>query len=521
MRISLLSFTVALQFLFPSLTWARGKAHHVVVIVWDGMRPDFVSKEYSPTLYSLLQRGVFFAHHHSVYLSATEVNGTAISTGAYPAHDGIIGNSEYRPEIDPLKSIHTEIQSAVRKGDQVAHGHYLRRATLAEIIRGAGRKAVVAGAKPVALLADRGPRTSSANGVNVFAGSTLPADLAATLIDRHGEFPTEDATSPTRNDWTADAFLDLWADGVPEFSFLWMNEPDSSQHRTGPGSEQSLAAIRNTDHNLAKILQALESKGVRQSTDLIIVSDHGCSTISKKVDLADALQKIGLKATREFKTNPAAGEILIVSNSGSSMIYVIGHDHKIIDLVVRFLQQWPHSGVIFTRKTMPGTFALRRVHLDSGDAPDVVVSMRWTAEENKNGTLGLVTTDSTSYGEGQGIHVTLSPFDMHGTLIAAGPDFRADIQSPIPSGNVDVAPTVLWILGIKPPKRMDGRVLAEALTIPFPAVKISEPHRLETTRALEGATWHQYLKVSEVNGVDYFDEGNGSQTDGTIQGRNR
>src|SRR5260221_9573437 len=130
MRISLLSFTVALEFLFPSLTWARGKAQHVVVIVWDGMRPDFVSQQNCPTLYELSRQGVTFTHHHAVYLSATEVNGTAISTGAYPAHDGIVGNSEYRPDIDPLKSIHTEMQAAVLKADHDSHGHYLRRATL-------------------------------------------------------------------------------------------------------------------------------------------------------------------------------------------------------------------------------------------------------------------------------------------------------------------------------------------------------------------------------------------------------
>src|SRR5712675_1696257 len=117
MRIALLFLAVTGQLVFPSLTLATGKAKHVVVIVWDGMRPDFVSEQNCPTLYELSRQGVTFTHHHAVYLSATEVNGTAISTGAYPAHDGIIGNSEYRPEIDSLKSIHTEIQAAVRKGD--------------------------------------------------------------------------------------------------------------------------------------------------------------------------------------------------------------------------------------------------------------------------------------------------------------------------------------------------------------------------------------------------------------------
>jgi len=77
---------------------------------------------------------------------------------------------------------------------------------------------------------------------------------------------------------------------------------------------------------------------------------------------------------------------------------------------------------------------------------------------------------------------------------------------------VDVAPTVLWVLGIKPPQRMDGRILSEALTIPAPAIKPSEPRRYEAACELKDSNWRQYLKVSQVNGVDYFDEGNGSVT---------
>jgi len=51
---------------------------HVVVVVWDGMRPDFVSEETTPTLWKLAREGVTFRNHHAVYPSATMVNGTAL-----------------------------------------------------------------------------------------------------------------------------------------------------------------------------------------------------------------------------------------------------------------------------------------------------------------------------------------------------------------------------------------------------------------------------------------------------------
>src|SRR5207245_877371 len=184
---------------------AAGQQRHVVVIVWDGMRPDFISEQNTPALAQLADRGVMFRNHHSVYLSATEVNGTAISTGAYPAHDGIVGNNEYRPQINALKPVHTEGLDTVRKGDELSSGHYLHALTIAEIVRRAGKRAVVAGAKPVVLLADRSPESRPVAGVNVFAGATLPTNLLTLLTNRYGAFPNDTSLDPTRNDWTTGA----------------------------------------------------------------------------------------------------------------------------------------------------------------------------------------------------------------------------------------------------------------------------------------------------------------------------
>src|SRR5260221_10325253 len=94
---------------------AAGRAEHVVVVVWDGMRPDFISPEHTPTLYKLAQEGVMFTNHHPVYCSSTEVNGTAIATGATPAHSGIIANYEYLPDINPFKAVSTESLNVVRQ----------------------------------------------------------------------------------------------------------------------------------------------------------------------------------------------------------------------------------------------------------------------------------------------------------------------------------------------------------------------------------------------------------------------
>ena len=94
-------------------------------------------------------------------------------------------------------------------------------------------------------------------------------------------------------------------------------------------------------------------------------------------------------------------------------------------------------------------------------------------------------------------------------MIAAGPDFVAGMVDKLPTGNVDVAPTILWVLGLKVPELMDGRLLSEALTVKGPEIIFSPPGHLEATRELNGSVWRQYLNWTQVNGVTYFDEGNG------------
>ena len=146
-----------------------------------------------------------------------------------------------------------------------------------------------------------------------------------------------------------------------------------------------------------------------------------------------------------------------------------------------------------------------KVRIGAKDAPDLLVSFHWSAAVSASGTAGLLVADSTK----KGTHGSLSPYDMHNTLVAAGPDFRSGFKDELPTGNLDLAPTILWILGIEPPHSMDGRVLKEAL-IGLPARKAKpEKRTLEATCAGEHFRWRQYLKVSTIGKEDYFEEGNG------------
>src|SRR5215216_3973732 len=128
----------AAQLAFTAVCFAAGQAEHVVLVVWDGMRPDFVSAQYTPQLYDLAQRGTFFKNHHPVYVSSTEVNGTALATGFYPNRSGVVANSEYRPEIGWASPNATEGIEMIRRGDVATGGKYIRVPTMCEIVQAAG-----------------------------------------------------------------------------------------------------------------------------------------------------------------------------------------------------------------------------------------------------------------------------------------------------------------------------------------------------------------------------------------------
>ena len=170
------------------------------------------------------------------------------------------------------------------------------------------------------------------------------------------------------------------------------------------------------------------------------------------MDLAAQLRDAGFDAVRFFTGSAKPGQVLVVSLGGSAELYVAGHDREITRKLVDYLQRSSFPAVILTRERIEGTFTLAQAHLMTPTAPDIIVSSRGRDEPNDFGTLGLVASD-LGKSRGQGTHSTFSPHDLHNTLIASGPDFRSGWSDEMPSGNLDVAPTILALLGLKPPHR--------------------------------------------------------------------
>ncbi len=499
MTLSILSAFIA------TAAFGAAQDRHVLVVVWDGMRPDFVSEQNTPALWQLARDGVVFRDHHCVYPSATNVNGTAIATGVYPAHNGILANHVFRPELDAKKTIDVELSAVVEKGDLWSAGKYVSAPTLAELAQGAGLTTAIAAAKTVGLLLDRhvDPERAKKN-VTLFAGASLPGEFANQVADSLGPFPLH-GKAVERDSWTTKALTDfLWHDQLPAFSWLWLSEPDDTEHKTAPGSSASLQATKASDANLAQALAALDRQGTRSTTDIFVVSDHGFSTIRRMIELPKILQRAGFNVATAFTAEPKAGDIMLSGNGGTVLFYVMQQDAAVTRRLVEFLQQSDFAGVIFTKQKLEGTFPLNRAKIDNDTSADVVMAFRWSDAKNQFGLPGMIDGD-WQRAAGEGTHATLSHFDMHNILIASGPDFKKGLTSDTPSGNVDLAPTICKILGISQPA-MDGRVLVEAMNGAAPK---AENETLEAKKKFANGEWHQYLKVSRVGSTTYLDEGNG------------
>ena len=101
-------------------------------------------------------------------------------------------------------------------------------------------------------------------------------------------------------------------------------------------------------------------------------------------------------------------------------------------------------------------------------------------------------------------HGSTNPDDVHNTLIAAGPDVVRGFSVTSPSGNVDLDPTLLHLLGLPVPSAMDGRVLREALR--SQSLQRTEIRVRTVSMATGDDTYAITATPSEVEGQSYFDQ---------------
>ncbi len=467
--------------------------HTHIVIVLDGLRPDYVTPEVMPRLFRLAKRGVMFTAHHSVFPTVTRVNASSFVPGAYPDAPGLLGNTIYVPSANPARALDTgerENLELVQRAD----GRLLTAPTLGEILQQHGRKllAVSSGSTGSAYLLNY----AAADGAIVHTDFTKPSVLADEVLATLGQPPGQTTPNDAQNERAIDAYLKLAIEHWhPDVTFMWITDPDHTAHANGIGAELTKKSLSLVDAGVGRIEDTLAAKGLLDRVNIIVTSDHGFSTQTGEFDL-DAI-------VQPFARRLADGASDIIVAEGA--IYLRGGpDPKRLKAIVAALQQRREVGAIFTRARaqgsnegeVAGTLSFDAIRWNHARSGDILVSANWTDRVNPQGFKGTTTQ------EGVAGHGTSSPFDIHNTLIAVGPDFREHATSDLPTANVDIAPTLLHLLGLPIGEAMAGRVIDEGLRDEHPVARVT---RTTVTVSTPDAKYVLTAHYSSLSRYRYFD----------------
>ena len=87
------------------MTVPTRRASRLLLMVWDGMRPDLVSPALTPNLAALANQGTTFDHSHAIVPTVTRCNAATMATGALPLVHGLPANVFFAPKVDPTGPI--------------------------------------------------------------------------------------------------------------------------------------------------------------------------------------------------------------------------------------------------------------------------------------------------------------------------------------------------------------------------------------------------------------------------------
>src|SRR5262245_4231432 len=310
----------------------------VLIAAFDGLQPAQITAAGTPTIHALAERGVVFTRHHAVFPTVTRVNAASMMTGVHPGRHGLLGNTAVFPELDPFRPT-AALEPALRRLAEVAGGRVLLASTLGERLAKAGLTfgTVVGGTSGHAYV--QHPEAARVGGAVLHAEFALPDRLHGEMIQRTGPWPPKRAPEVGRIARVGDALLQYLLPEVdPDVALVWFPEPDTSQHASGVGSAPAVEALTAADAELGRILAELSRRG--GEPDVIVVSDHGYSTVAQRIELERLVQEAG------FPAGPAPGGVAVAVNGGAALFYVRDSDRSALERLTTWLAAQPWTGAL-------------------------------------------------------------------------------------------------------------------------------------------------------------------------------
>jgi predicted AlkP superfamily pyrophosphatase or phosphodiesterase len=216
----------------------------LLLVSLDGVHPSYLGRGDTPNLDRLAREGVRAEWMIPSYPSLTFPNHYTLVTGLRPDRHGIVHNT---------------------MRDDALGGFWLANRDTVGDGRWWSGEPIWVGAENAGL----------ATATLSWPGSEAP--VSGVRPTRWHLFD-EDRTIATRIDMVA-GWLTEPAATRPRFATLYFEHPDSTGHAHGPSSEELRATMREVDAAIGTLLARLEAAGVRDATDVVIVSDHGMAEV--------------------------------------------------------------------------------------------------------------------------------------------------------------------------------------------------------------------------------------------------
>lgn len=225
---------------------------------------------------------------------------------------------------------------------------------------------------------------------------------------------------------------------------------DSVQHASGAKTLQANTALVLADRQLQRILDAVERAGIKDSTTIFVVSDHGFHAYHHLIHPNALLKQKGLLRSQDDN------DAWVIPEGGTAMVYVT-REEKRKEVLDAFKAPIPGVAQVISPDEY-SKWGFPKV-LPNGRMSDLVLAA--ANDYSFDGAIdGSVNTDVPG-GAVRGSHGYLNTNpDMQAILVAYGAGIRGAARTG-PKPNVDVAATVAKILGVD--LKMEGKVLSEFL----------------------------------------------------------
>jgi predicted AlkP superfamily pyrophosphatase or phosphodiesterase/Zn-dependent M28 family amino/carboxypeptidase len=247
----------------PSVQTSPGAARGgstVVLVSLDGFRWDYLDRSVAPNLQRLAAGGVRAQWMTAAFPTKTFPNHYTIVTGLHPGNHGIVANNMRDSVLGAFRLSDTLAQRDARWwGGEPIWRTVQRQGKRAAAYYWPGSEAAIGGAHP---------------------WRWMPFD--------------DDAPNAPRVDSVL-AWLSLPKGQAPSVVTLYYSDVDHAGHSHGPDAPQTDSAIARVDSMIGRLIDGLAARGLRESVNVIVVSDHGMIETPKErlivldeyIDLAD------------------------------------------------------------------------------------------------------------------------------------------------------------------------------------------------------------------------------------------